>query len=314
MIKRAFITGGSGFIGSRLAHRLVEMGIETHLSIREHSNLWRLQPFQSKLYLHVVDLCDQERVDDVVRDIQPDCVVHSACYGGFSEENHPLNIFNTNLLATQFLLESCTKSSIEKFIYLGSSSEYGLQSEPITEETAAHPVSLYGIAKLAATQLTQFYARQRALPATVLRIFSPYGPFDSSKRLIPQVIKSSLLHQPLILGSGKQVRDFIYIEDLIDAVLLSLHHSSSNGEIMNVGSGIQRCVYETVQSLGTLLEHPIQAIWNGHQDRDNEPVSWVADIAKAKRILGWSPQTPFNTGLNATIEWIKTREKINESL
>lgn len=314
MSERAFITGATGFVGARLANRLVEMGIETHLSIRDSSNLWRLQPFQSKVHLHKLDLSSEQNIHQVLNDVKPDYVFHSACYGGFVEENDPNKILNTNILATQFLLDSCTKLAIKKFVYIGSSSEYGLQSVPMLEDLATNPNSIYAIGKLAATHLTQFYAREKNLPATVLRIFSPYGMFDSPKRLIPQVIKSCLLNKPLLLGSGKQVRDFIYIEDLIDAFVLSLNNSASNGEIINLGSGIQRSIYETVQSIFELLNHPIEAQWNYHKDRGNEPVSWVADITKSDQILGWKPKTSFTTGLNATIAWLKNRGEINESV
>jgi nucleoside-diphosphate-sugar epimerase len=313
MSQRVFITGATGFVGSRLASRLVEQNFDVHISVRPTSNLWRIKNFQDKLSAHDVNLLDQTKIHCLLKNINPDYVFHLACYGGFPDENEHLNILNTNIIATFNLLEACAQTKTKKFIYIGSSSEYGFQSEAMTEECREMPRNIYGVSKLAASHLTRLYAEEEILSTTILRIFSPYGQYDAHKRLIPNVIRACIEKKSIQLGSGKQVRDFIYVEDLIDAFLGSLDKTEGKGEIINLGSGLQHTVSEVVHQILEICGHPVKCHWNALTDRKNEPSQWVANITKAVKILNWEPHTDLRTGLAATIDWAKQRWKNNES-
>ena len=320
MISRVFITGATGFVGSRLAARLVNDNkeknekIEVHVTARPLSNLWRLKNIQEGLIFHEMDFNNPQKIDGIIHNSKPDIVFHLACYGGFSDETDPLKIIQTNFIGTQLLLDACVKNQIKKFIYIGSSSEYGYQSQPMREDFREEPYNLYGITKLAGSHLVRCYAKETLLPTTIFRIFSAYGIFEDPKRLIPSVINACLKEQPLTLGSGNQRRDFIYVEDIIDALMLSISQSPGEGEILNLGNGHQYCVREVVNTILSLGEYSIKPEWNALSDRKNEPASWVADITKTAKMLNWQPKTSLREGLAETIQWAKTRHIEHESI
>jgi nucleoside-diphosphate-sugar epimerase len=186
--KTILVTGASGFVGSRLVKRLVTLNFNVHVFARSSSNLWRLKNELPKITLHNVDICDQSLVTATIAQIKPNSLFHLACYGGFANETNDEKIIATNTLATYYLLDACSKVKTEQFIYIGSSSEYGIKTKAITEEDLERPNNLYGITKLAGSNLTRLYAETGKLPGTILRIFSPYGINDDPRRLIPTVL------------------------------------------------------------------------------------------------------------------------------
>ncbi len=309
MGKKVLITGAGGFIGSSLARSFLESGHDINLFIRPSSNLWRIEKIKKELKIHVVDLLDDLAIKEAVRNINPEIILHCACYGGHmnSETDRQL-MLKTNLASTIILLEACLITGFESFVNTGSSSEYGEFAGPIPENKLLEPANFYGATKAAASTACSHLGSKNDMPITTLRLFSPYGYFDSKDRLIPKLIIDFIAGRERIdLYSASAVRDYVFIEDVVEAyrqvVLMS---GKLNGRVFNIGSGIQRSVEDVVGELSKNFEKSPDVTYGNGLFKQKEPKSWVADISSAKEFLGWSPKYDFSSGIAETVAWFRS--------
>jgi nucleoside-diphosphate-sugar epimerase len=166
------------------------------------------------------------------------------------------------------------------------------------------PEDAYGASKAGATLWCRAIAASRKLPTVTLRLFSPYGPWDDPVRLIPTAARAFLDGCSPRLASPSGARDFVHIDDVVDACLLAATVPSAAGEIINVGSGRQATPGEVVDILSRLVPGAPPPFWGAISPRPG-PSVWVADIRKARRILGWEPKVPLEEGLRQTVEWMR---------
>jgi len=302
---KVLVTGATGFVGSCLTRRLVEMGYDVHIFTRSKSNMWRIADLLGQVTNHELDLRDAGIVEKAVAQIGPTIIYHLATYGGFASQKEQPVIIESNLMGTVNLLSACQKIGFDCFINTGSSSEYGLKSNPMSENDILEPVGDYAVSKAAATLFCRSRALEKGLPIITLRLFSPYGPWDDSQRLIPNVIKSLLRGESPKLSTPKSVRDFIYIDDVLDVFLKVINIPLSGGEIFNIGSGVQHTIDEVVSVINEIIGNGIEPMWGRLSIQRPEPGSWVADIGKVKTELGWFPSTSLWAGLNKTVEWFR---------
>ncbi|MEK7089945.1 MAG: NAD-dependent epimerase/dehydratase family protein, partial [Patescibacteria group bacterium] len=197
-MNKILITGGTGFVGANFARRLLREGNEVHLIIRESSDLWRINDIQEKLFLHTADITNKVAVNDVFKTVAPQIVLHFAAHGAgvAKDRNDTEGTTAINLLGTVHLVDAFAEFGGRCFINVGSSSEYGEKDHPISEDDILAPESLYGITKAAGTLYCSNLAKQKDLPITTLRLFSPFGYFEGDGRLMPAIIKAAL-------GEGK---------------------------------------------------------------------------------------------------------------
>jgi nucleoside-diphosphate-sugar epimerase len=296
------VTGATGFVGGALVRRLSAAGHEVHILVRSNANRQRLAGL-SGIVEHEADLRDRERIEQVVRSIRPRIVCHCAVYGGFSAQNDTMTIFETNLTGTINLLRASERAGMERFVSTGSSSEYGFKSAPMREDDLPEPRGDYGVAKCAATLHCRSEATLKGLPVVILRLFSPYGPWDDPRRFIPSAIGTFLRGESPVLATPRAVRDYLYIDDVLDLYQLVMELPVPPGEIINGGSGCQVSVAEVAERL--------QRLTGGRAPRTEtfapqrpEPDEWVADISKARRLLGWAPRVDLDEGLSRTIAWM----------
>jgi nucleoside-diphosphate-sugar epimerase len=315
--KTVLVTGASGFVGSCLAHRLVETGCSLNLILRNPEKSWRLSPIleKSNLFKHRVDLTDLEKLKKTIDEISPDVIYHLATYGAYPGIQKDLGeMMRTNVIGTLNLVTACAKKSFSCFINTGTSSEYGMKEHRITETDLLEPMTYYGVSKAAATLFCQTFAKNENMPIATFRLFSPYGENEEKSRLFPTVILSCLLDKPLHLSSPLSVRDFIYIEDAVDAYLLSAGSPSAiSGQVLNIASGEQHTVGEVVDAVIAITKSKIRPQWGTEQKKQPEPTTWVADISKAKKLLGWAPKNNFKTGVEKTVSWFRQNLGIYES-
>lgn len=308
MFKRKIfaVTGSAGFVGSCLSRKLSEKGYDTHLILKEGTDTWRINDIQGRAQIHFADLEKKQDVVQVINEIRPDIVFHLAAYGGYHFQTDPMKSISANIIGTLNLLDACSKNGFDSFINTGSSSEYGLKYAPMKENDAIAPTSYYAVTKSCATLLCQMEAASRKMPINTVRLFSVYGPFEAKTRLVPAAIKACVAKQDLHLLSPTSVRDFIFVEDVIDIFFKLAAKQEISGHIFNAGSGKQNTTYEMVEEIIRLTGSSIKPLWRTAESRPTiEPTTWVADITKAKKMLGWEPTHSLTQGLLKTIEWFE---------
>ena len=310
---KILITGSTGFIGSNILRRLVYEGNDKniHIFIRSNSNLWRISDIVGSVNVHTVDLTDKKQVEDSIFRIKPEIIFHCAIYGGYPSQTDAEQIIRTNFLGTVNLLEASVRTGFKAFINTGSSSEYGIKNKPMEENDFPDPINTYGVAKLASTYYCRMTSIKYELPIITLRLFSPYGYYEEPNRLVPYLIKSMLEEKEIKLGSPNAVRDFIFIEDVIEAFIQSVNKidEMNFGTIINIGSGIDTKVIETFKILKEIIGYHMEPKVEGEPRDSDKSQIWRANISKAEELLEWQPKYDLKSGLIKTVEWFKNNHK-----
>jgi dolichol-phosphate mannosyltransferase len=311
---RCLITGATGFVGANLVHRLVSDGHDCHLILRPEHNDWRLKPIQKQVSYHILDMRDKVALKECLASARPEWIFHLAANGAYSWQNNPDEIFSTNLLLLNNLLEVGAETGFRAFVNAGSSSEYGFKNHPPSEDDAAEPNSYYAIAKVAATHLCKYLAKSKSLPIVTLRLYSVYGPYEDAGRLIPTIVREGLQGRLPVLVSPEVARDYVYVDDVCQAFLnaaTKLSTSQGNngepGAIFNIGSGKQTSVREVVEIAKNLMKIQAEPQWGTMENRQWDTSTWVGNVGKAKAQLGWQAQMTFVEGLEKTIAWTRER-------
>lgn len=307
--KKVVITGATGFIGANLVRMCLTAGAEVYILIRRNSNRWRLADVLKNINIYNIDLLNYEKIKIAISDIRPDIIYHAATYGGAPKQEDLCRIIQTNFIGTVNLINACKKTNFELFVNTGSSSEYGPKSNPMREDDCPEPINNYGVSKSAATLYCQASAKNEKLPIVSLRLFSPYGNYEDSARLIPSVIMACLKGESPRISNPRFVRDFIYIGDVINSYARIVEVTDVSGEIFNIGSGKQHSVGEVANKIIELTGNKVELLTGMEKRWQNEPANWQADISKAKHFLGFNPQYDLDSGLSASIKWFANLQK-----
>jgi len=308
--EKVFITGATGFIGSNLTHRSLERGAEVFINIRKTSDTWRIRDILDEVDVIPVDITEYAKLKDFLKEIRPDIIFHTATYGGNAEQKNTEKIIETNIIGTVNLVQCCREIDINLFVNTGSSSEYGNKDTAMTESCLLEPVTEYGASKAAETLYCQTIAVTENLPIVTLRLFSPYGRYEQKSRLVPSVILAALQKINPRIASRQFVRDFIFIDDVLDAYEAVIDSKNTSGKIFNIGSGQQHSVGEVVDIIVGLLGNEVTYEVGMQQAWRNEPRFWQADIQRAKAELDWEPKYSLGKGLAATIDWFKLNKEL----
>jgi nucleoside-diphosphate-sugar epimerase len=232
-------------------------------------------------------------------------VLHLAAHGAYESQADARRILTTNVLGTLHLLEASVTTGVELFANIGSSSEYGFKTEPMRETDRLEPNSVYAIGKATQTHLCALFARRYPqIAITTLRLFSVYGPWEEPSRLIPTVIRRAKAGLPLEMVAPEIARDFVFIGDVLRALLDFGRLRQATGEVINLGSGTEVTLREVVAAVQELFGHRSQVVWGGMPARQWDTTRWVADRSQAARLLGWEPLVGIREGLARTAEWI----------
>jgi len=304
-MKRVLITGGTGFVGANLVRRVLRDGHEVHLAVRRPHQAWRISEVMSDVRLHETDMRDRESVRNVVEAVKPEWVFHLAAYGAYSNQTGIERMVATNILASTALLDASAELGIEAFVQTGSSSEYGYKKHPASEEEVIEPNSHYAITKAAATHYCQFTARTANIHAVTARLYSIYGPYEEPTRLIPTLIAHGLRGQLPPLVSPRTARDFVYVDDAVDAMLhIAARKSITRGRVYNICTGRQTTLDGVVQSASRLLNITASPRWSTMPGRSWDTDIWVGSPALLEREAGWSAKVDIEGGLKRTADWL----------
>ena len=304
--KKVLITGATGFVGANLARFFLEKGAEIFVFTRRSSDKWRIRNILENISDYSVDLKDAASLEKIIKKINPHIVIHAAAYGGYSFQNDAEKIIKTNFIGTVNLVNALKGTRIELFINTGSSSEYGIKLKPMKETDLLEPFSGYGATKAAADLYCHAIAKEENMPVVTLRLFSPYGYYEGKNRLVSSVILSCLKFKNPKLSSPDSVRDFIFIEDIIDAYKKVIENKDRvKGEVFNIGSGRQHTAEEVVKNIVKLTGNKVKPEWGKIINSRHEPERWQADISRARELLSWEPVFGLRQGLEKDINWFK---------
>jgi len=311
MSERYLITGGAGFIGSHLVKRLVaEGGIVRVVDNLSTGHAERLDDVRNVIQFIKGDLAEESIAEAVVKDI--DYVLHQAAVPSVQRSiGDAVGTNQANVTATLNLLESCRKAGVHRLVYAASSSAYGdTEVLPKTEEMPANPLSPYALQKWVGERYCKLYYELHGLETVSLRYFNVFGPdqdpHSEYSAVIPKFITNLLAKESVtVYGDGEQSRDFTYIDNVIDANLLALHAKDVPGKVCNIGCGERITLNKLIQMLEQILG--VKAKVNYAAARAGDVRHSLADIQKARRLLGYNPQAGIEHGLRKTVKGFKGR-------
>ncbi len=313
--KRVLVTGATGFIGSNLVRRLLKEGHEVSILTRgSSSSLWRIEEVKDKLRIINASLVDYEAVEKAVAEIKPEIIFHLATYGGFSSERDTDRIIDTNITGTLNLFRACSKQGFSLFVNTGSSSEYGIKERPMKETDSLEPVTYYGATKASMSLFLSRIAKSQGLNIVTIRPFAVYGYFEEKNRLVSYLILSCIEGRNPELSTPSSVRDFIFVEDLVEGYMATIDKKNIEGEVFNLGTGVQYSVGDIARLTIELSGKSLKPVYGTRQSTQKvEPHCWVADASKAEKLLGWKPKHDIRQGLKKDMEWFIRNKSLYEN-
>ena len=319
-MSKVLITGGCGFIGTSLIKKMLELGGYETIRILDNFSGGTVSDLEevSRYNLATAENCITKSgvivIEGDIRDPNVtnqsasgvDCIVHLAANTGVgpSVENPRMDM-ESNVIGIFNMLEAARHHDVGKFVFASSGAPAGLVEPPIHEELPPHPISPYGASKLAGEGYCSAYYHSFNVKTTCLRFGNVYGPRSKKKAsVVAKFIKlafDGLICE--IYGDGRQTRDFIYIDDLVDAIILSARNDVG-GETFQIASGLEQTVQEVAAMIADQLsQYGITMKLIYKDPRVGDVARNYSDISKAQRILGWSPRTHLDEGLRKTIEY-----------
>lgn len=302
---KLLVTGGAGFIGSRIATQLIEQG---H-SVRVFDNLstGSAAAIPEGATFFNGDMRDTSALRMAVAG--QDAVIHLAAQALVTESiTDPVKAFDINLLGGQNLLEAMHQAGVKRLVHSSTAAVYGNPANvPIAEDDPKMPINPYGATKYAFEQLLHAYHASYGFEVVIFRYFNPYGPTEHhlpETHAIPNFIRATLTSQPIPLyWQGKQIRDFFYVDDIARAHVMALEKRGFH--IFNLGSGRVTTVMEIVQKIFEITgrSSPIEDLG----ERAGDPPRLLADVTKVEKELGWKPEISLQDGLTRTITAFKER-------
>ena len=307
------VTGGAGFIGSNFILYQLKKHPEDRIicldKLTYAGNLETLKDVKDNHNFRFIkaDICDKEAVTKAFSEENPDIVINFAAESHVDRSINDTGIFmQTNIIGTQILLDACRKHGI-RFHQISTDEVYGdLPIEEtdlfFSENTNLSPSSPYSASKASADLITLSYYKTYRLPVTITRCSNNYGSHQYPEKLIPMTILSALENKPVpVYGNGRNVRDWIYVEDHCKAVDLVIRNGEA-GEIYNIGGGNEKSNIEVVSKILEIMDKP-KSLITYVPDRPGHDRRYAVDYSKIEKELLWQPETDFEYGLEKTVEW-----------
>ena len=291
------IVGGTGFIGYHLAKKSLKRGWQvTSVSSK---------PPRKKRYLAKVKyiLCDITKKRSLRKNIRKsfNYVVN---LGGYVDHSNRKKTYESHYLGCKNLAEIFLEKKPTAFVQMGSSAEYGNVKSPQKESVKCNPKSVYGKAKLLSSIYLINLFKKKKFPSTILRLYNTYGPRQDLNRFIPIVISGCVKNKKFPCSEGNQIRDFLHIDDVIDAILKSLTNKKAKGQIINIGSGEPRIIKNIIEYIKKISKGGFP-LFGRVELRKDEILKSYPDINKAKNKINWRPKISFRKGLKVTIDSFK---------
>lgn len=319
--KKILVTGGCGFIGTSLISKLLSTNLGCQIRVLDNLMTGSIEDLAEVASFRKVvneSLClYPDSVEVVVGDVRDaallqdcsvgiDCIVHLAANTGVgpSVENPRLDM-ESNVIGTFNALEAARIEGVKKFIFASSGAPAGEVEPPIHEELPPHPVSPYGASKLAGEGYCSAYYRTFGIDTVCLRFGNVYGPRSKKKSsVVAKFIRQALLGEPCVIyGNGSQTRDFLYIDDLVRAVILAIE-KPVGGETFQIATGMERTVGEVANIIAeALIRRGVNMKIEYDSPRLGDVMRNYSDTSKAARMLGWKTEVEVPEGIEKTLDW-----------
>ncbi len=312
------VTGGGGFIGSHLAKRLIDLGAEVF--ILEKSSFGPTVILNERSLSRVKeiiigDISDGQFVLDVFKNQSFEICFHLAAQPLVEKGNqNPSLTFEVNIIGTVNMLEAVRQDKLGGLVLASTTHVYGENNPPMVEEYSPNPSGPYETSKVCADIITQTYAKYYEIPVAIARFANIYGPGDQNQRIIPRTIKLLLKNQSPEIFNPRIVRDYLFIEDAVDAYLVlgekirGLAKQTFN-IVYNFGAGKHYSVKALIEEIITLMGKTEIAPIMVDKPREQEVLSQYISIKKAKTVLDWQPRYSLKKGLQKTIAWYAENDK-----
>jgi UDP-glucose 4-epimerase len=307
---KIIVTGGAGFIGSNIVDALVE---KKH-SVVVIDNLYsgKKENVNKQSTFYKVDICDQKKVLEIFKQEKPQVVIHNAAQIDVRKSiTDPIFDVNVNIIGSINILSACVQTKVKKIIFASSGGTIYGECKVIApkEDSMPNPLSPYGIAKNSVENYIKFYSEIYGLEYTILRYGNVFGPRQDphGEAGVVAIFSEKMLKNEdiIVFGDGKQMRDYIYVFDVVDANLKSL--TKGRNEVINIGRAKPISVNKLVEIMCKVSGYKKKAIRK--PKRDGELFKSFLSINKAKKVLDWSPKINLDKGIKTTIEYFKERLK-----
>ncbi|HNS51155.1 MAG TPA: NAD-dependent epimerase/dehydratase family protein [Anaerolineae bacterium] len=302
---RILITGGAGFLGAALANRLVGPGGGHTVLVLDDLSTGDPRRLDPRVLFTRGEVKDVPKLWTMLQGV--DCVYHLAARVRVPESiYYPGDYNDCNVGGTVALMEAVRDTGVKRVVLTSSAALYGEQTEqPISESQPPNPNSPYGVSKLAAEYYVSTLGQLNGIETVSLRVFNAYGPGQdlppSYPPVIPHLLKQALTGGSLVIfGDGTQTRDFVYVDDVVDALVTAVTASEVNRAVINIGSGQETSIQDLAGRIVRATGRKANVLYNRAQGRGVTRL--VADVTLAQRLLGWSPSTSLDVGLRLTLE------------
>ena len=314
MDKYALVTGGAGFVGGALSTRLISEGY--HVTIIDDLSNGKQENIPTEAEFHKLDISDSSSFDSIPQ-YPYEIVFHVAAQASNAISwQYPARDLMVNQLGTYNILEFCVKRNINRIIFTSSMSAYGVpEIFPTPESTEMKPDTFYAVHKLTSELYLRIFAKEHGINYTIFRLYTTYGHgqnLDNINQGLLSIYLSYIVNQKTLIvkGSKDRTRDIIHVNDVVEAIILSLSNNISLNKVYNMGSGQRLTIEEIIELLTTGLgyksgEYPVKY----EDSTQGDPFDTLADISLVKQELGWQPKISPREGIQLTIESYRRQKK-----
>ena len=304
--KKVLITGGSGFIASHLTKRLLRDGADVTIITKYNSIFENVRLSAVWDDIRVIE-ADLRNIDSLrqIADLKPEIIYHMSAYNHVGDSFlHVSEALTCNSNATANLFGAY--KDFERFVYISTSEVYGYQTTmPFTETMTPFPISPYSVGKYSGELYSLMMRHVYNLPVVVVRPFNTFGPYQSPRAVIGEIMIKCLQGSKIKATQGKQTREFNYVENIIDGLLLAGTVDKAIGEIINICAGLEISIRELITMIHKMTESKSELKFGAIPYRPTEIWRMYGDNTKSKEILGWTPRISFEEGLRQSVEWYK---------
>lgn len=294
------MTGATSFLGRRFLAYLSKQKVDVFATASGENKNLKIQK---------MNFLFPEEVKETISRARSSVIYHIGGLVNLSRDYEVYkNCLEINTIGTLNLLESLRDYPPKKFVFISTEEIYGNSNIPYTEESKVDPPSGYSISKLAAERLCMIYAKEFKFQLIIARIGTMYGPGDRIHRLIPQIIVRAINNKQIDLNSGLKKRDYVFIDDVVEALIRIKEATFNNGvNIINISGGRSYSLRKIVDLILSFAKSKSKVFYGQIPERLGEADEWLLDIHKASKLLNWQPKTTIGEGLRQTVDYFKKR-------